>query len=128
MYSKLVVGLAMAGAATAAEIVRRDTGGGSHSHSHEHAAAPASSYSEPAASSGYAAPSGGYSQPSSYGYSDVSGYEEEGFDLSTIIIPILIIFGLSLLFPTITSVAVNRKRRDVDGSTGKTHTTYKYVH
>lgn len=126
MYSKLVVGLAVAGSAMAAEIVRRDTGAGgghAHSHDHGHAAAPSSGYSEPAQS--YAAPSTGYSQPSSGysspstgygGYSDV-GYEEERFDLSTIIIPILIIFGLSLLFPTITSVAVSgRKKRDVEGS------------
>lgn len=143
----------MAGAATAADLVRRDTGGGGHGHGggghdHAHAAAPApsSGYSEPAgggggssygapaasygapAQQGYAAPSqgygasaggsgGGYAAPATgYGY-DVGGYEEEGkFDLSAIIIPILIIFGLSLLFPTITSVSVGRKRRDLDGA------------
>lgn len=141
----------MAGAASAADIVRRDTGGsGGHGHGHgsggggghDHghaAAAPAvsSGYSEPA--QGYSAPSSGYSQPeSSYaqpaatygqptsGYAQPSGYggydvgyEEEGgkFDISAVIIPILIVFGLSLLFPTITSVAVNgngRRRRDVE--------------
>lgn len=151
MYKSIVVGLAMAGAASAADIVRRDTGGsGGHGHGHgsggggghDHghaAAAPAvsSGYSEPA--QGYSAPSSGYSQPeSSYaqpaatygqptsGYAQPSGYggydvgyEEEGgkFDISAVIIPILIVFGLSLLFPTITSVAVNgngRRRRDVE--------------
>lgn len=119
MYSKLALGLVMAGAASAAEIVRRDTAGGGHSHdhSHAHAAAPApsSGYAEPAQS--YAAPSTGYAASSGSGYGgyETQGYEEEGgFDLSTIIIPILIIFGLSLLFPTVTSVSVGRKRRDIE--------------
>lgn len=149
MYSKIVLGLAVAGAASAADLVRRDTGGGGH-HDHSHAAAPApsSGYSEPAAAApaaGYGAPAASYGAPaasygapaasygapaSSYGapatgpsYSAPSagygydvGYEEEGgFDLSAIIIPILIIFGLSLLFPTITTVSVNgRRKRDLE--------------
>ena len=150
MYSKIVLGMAVAGAASAANIVRRDTGGGGH-HDHSHApaaAAPSSGYSEPAAAApaaGYGAPAASYGAPaasygapaasygapaSSYGapatgpsYSAPSagygydvGYEEEGgFDLSAIIIPILIIFGLSLLFPTITTVSVNgRRKRDLE--------------
>lgn len=136
MYSKLVIGLAAVGYSAAAEIVRRDTGaGGGHDHGHAHAA-PSSGYSEPA-SAGYSAPSTGYNQPSSgyaassgYGGYDV-GYEEDGFDLSTIIIPLLIIFGLSLLFPTITSVAVNnggRRKRDLEsGKTHCTNTLYRYI-
>lgn len=115
----------MAGAASAADIVRRDTAGGGHDHSHAHAApAPAASYGAPEAS--YGAPEASYGAPaasygatgaSSYGGYETVGYEEEGggFDLSTILIPILIIFGLSLLFPTVTSVSVNRKRRDIEG-------------
>ncbi|TRY70297.1 hypothetical protein TCAL_09639 [Tigriopus californicus] len=115
--------------------------GGGHAHGHASAApAESSGYSQPAQgysapSTGYAQPSGGYeqpsagygssqsySQPSGYGGYDV-GYEEEGgkFDISAVIIPILIVFGLSLLFPTITSVAVGnggRKRRDVEDAAG----------
>jgi len=80
--------------------------------------APASGYGEPA--SGYGQPQTGYGAPSASG----SGYADQGFetapaeagglDLSTLLIPILIIAGLALLFPSVTSVAV-RKRRDVDG-------------
>lgn len=145
MYSKLVVGLAMAGAASAADIVRRDTAGGGHDHSHAHAApAPAASYGAPAASYGapeasYGAPEASYGAPaasygatgaSSYGGYETVGYEEEGggFDLSTILIPILIIFGLSLLFPTVTSVSVNRKRRDIEGGKNTMHNTNKKMH
>lgn len=128
----------MVGAASAADIVRRDTGGGGHDHSHAHAAAaaPASGYAEPQGS-GYAAPATGYTQqssgyaaPSSYGGYETAGYEEDGgFDLSTIIIPILIIFGLSLLFPTVTSVAVgNRKRRDLDGGKQAQTITLIYIY
>jgi hypothetical protein len=148
MYSKLVVGFAMAGAATAAGIVRRDTGAGGHSHDHGSSgyaappasysapepsyAAPAPSYDAPAPSYGAPAPSYGAPAPSygapapsygapapSYGApAPVYGYEEDegvGFCIECIIIPWLILFGLSLLFPTITSVAVNnsgRKKRE----------------
>merc|ERR1712045_318925 len=74
--------------------------------------APAQSYSEPSPS--YEQPADGYGAPSSYDY-QASGYggEEEAFPISTLIIPILIIAGLSLLFPTITTVSV-RKRRSAD--------------
>lgn len=166
MYSKLVIGLAMAGAASAADIVRRDTGSGGHAHAHGssshgssahgssahgssahgssthgssvhgggHAAdtsssygAPAASYGAPAASYGapaqsYGAPAQSYGAPApSYGapsYSsgggyDVGGYEDD-FDLSVIIIPLLVLFGLSLLFPTIVNInaSTGRKRRE----------------
>ena len=79
--------------------------------------APASGYGQPA--SGYGQPSSGYEQPQSgYGDYGATGFAETapaeagGLDLSTLLIPILIIAGLALLFPSVTSVAV-RKRRDV---------------
>merc|ERR1712045_393256 len=108
MYSKLVCGLALTvGAAHGAahNLVRRD---GAHGH-HAAAAAPASGYEQPAADAGYAAPA------VSYGYDEPpadTGYGEEGgFDIATLLIPILILAGLSLLFPTITTVDVNSSRR-----------------
>lgn len=109
MYSKLLIGCTLAAAAYGAEIVRRDTGG--HGGGHEHVAAPSAGYSEPAQSSGYAAPAASYSSGSGSGY-ETSAYQsdEEPFPLTALIIPLLIIAGLSLLFPTITSVAVRRKR------------------
>ena len=165
MYSKLVVGLAMAGAASAAEIVRRDTGGSGHgshgashgsSHGSSHGgsahAAPSSSYSEPSAgysapASSYGAPAASYGAPAqsygapaqsygapaaSYGssghgssYHDVGGYEEDRFDLSVIIIPLLVLFGLSLLFPTIVNINASgggRKRRSADDEGKVKHT------
>merc|ERR1711997_74742 len=111
MYSKIACGLALA--------VRRD---GAHGH------APADSYSEPAASSYGApatAPASGYGAPAddlgsyepSYGATGY-GEPETPFDISTLIIPLLIIFGLSLLFPTSTTVDVNaaeRRRRSLEG-------------
>merc|ERR1712014_36217 len=62
--------------------------------------APAPSYSVPtdayaSPDTGYAAPQAGYASPvSSYG--DVKG----GLDLTSILIPLLALLGLSLLFPT----------------------------
>jgi len=111
-------------------LVRRD---GAHGHSHGGQAAPSASgyaapaspsagYSAAAPASGYeaAAPAQGYDAPSSgYGAADAASYdygtssygaEEEPFNISTLIIPLLIIAGLSLLFPTITTVSVRKKR------------------
>ena len=66
--------------------------------------APAASYGAPAASYGEPAPS--------YG---VSYQEEENFpDLTPIIIGILILIGLSLLFPTFVSLTSVRRKRDAD--------------
>lgn len=133
MYSKLVCGIALAsmGVAHGAHtLVRRD---GAHGHSHGGQAAPSASgyaapaspsagYSAAAPASGYeaAAPAQGYDAPSSgYGAADAASYdygtssygaEEEPFNISTLIIPLLIIAGLSLLFPTITTVSVRKKR------------------
>jgi len=118
-------------------LARPDGAGGHHDHGHA-PAAPSSGYQEPQASygepasgyeqpSGYAAPSG-YEQPaydSGYGatgYSSGYGVAEEngggGFDPSMLIIPILIIAGLALLFPSVTSVNVRRKRHAEDEVSG----------
>jgi len=111
----------------------RPDGAGHHGH-HDHsqaAAAPATGYQQPA--TGYSEPASGYEQSSGYaapsgydqqsydsgygatGYSSGYGVAEEssGLDLNMLIIPMLIIAGLALLFPSVTTVAV-RKKRDVD--------------
>ena len=72
--------------------------------------APAPSYSAPAPS--YSAPEPSYSAPST-GYGE-SYVEEAGLDLTSIIIPLLALDGLSLLFPTYVSLTTVRKRRDAD--------------
>ena len=64
---------------------------------------PAPSYSAPEPS--YSAPSTGYGE---------SYVEEAGLDLTSIIIPLLALVGLSLLFPTYVSLTTVRKRRDAD--------------
>jgi hypothetical protein len=82
--------------------------------------APAASYSAPAPS--YGAPAPSYEEPApsygapSTGYGQVSYEEEEGFpDLTFIIVGILIVTGLSLLFPTYISVSASgRKKRDIE--------------
>ena len=85
--------------------------------------APSPSYGAPSPS--YGAPSTGYEEPSSgYGGGGSSydaapsyGGDDGGlfpFDLSALIIPILALIGLSLLFPTITSVSVKRRKRDLE--------------
>ena len=63
---------------------------------HSHYAAPASALSPT-----YAAPS------------------EETIDLSPIIIGVLVLTGLSLLFPTYVSLATSRRRRSADSTQGK---------
>jgi len=85
--------------------------------------APAPSYSAPAPSYGAPEPSYGAPEPSygapeasygapSYGY----GTEEAsaGLDLTSILIPILALLGLSLLFPTFVTInGTGRRKRDV---------------
>jgi len=105
--------------------VARPDGAGGH-HAHHAAAAPSTGYevAQPAAGyeqpSGYAAPSGyeqpsyesGYGAPS--GYSSGYGVADEGgeFDLRFLMIPILLIAGLALLFPSVTQVQIRKKRSE----------------
>merc|ERR1712117_231423 len=72
---------------------------------------PAASYGAPAAS--YGAPETGYGAPSdSYG---VSYQEEEALpDLTPIIVGILVLTGLSLLFPTFVSLSSVRRKRHAE--------------
>jgi len=117
MYSKIVCGLVLtAGVAHGAHVLTRRDG----AHAHAEPAAPAAGYGAPEPS--YGAPEPAYAPEPSYGPPatgyGVASYEEEvPFDFSTLIIPILVIAGLSLLFPTVTNVAVTppgRKRRNAE--------------
>ena len=95
--------------------------------------APAPSYSAPAPAYGapeasYDAPASGYGPPSS-GYGAPGGGGLGGLDLTSIIIPIIALIGLSLLFPTYVSLNTVRRRRrsyvDVHENQGrKTHLPY----
>ena len=119
-----VAGLCLATAHSAAvdQLQKRD---GAHAHDHAPAdgyGAPAPSYSAPEPSYGapapeYGAPAATYDAPAdSYGVS-YGGYEEETLpDLTPIIVGILVLTGLSLLFPTFVSLTtVRRKRHAEDG-------------
>lgn len=118
MLKKIAVAGLLATAANAYklaedQIQKRD---GAHAHEHEPASsygAPSPSYSEPAAS--YGAPETGYGAPSdSYGVS-YGGYEEETLpDLTPIIVGILVLTGLSLLFPTFVSLTTVRRKRHAE--------------
>merc|ERR1711936_305554 len=66
-------------------------------HGHEHAHARDSGYGAPPEES-YGAPEPEYAPAPSYG--EPVPYEEEGFDITPLIIAILVLVGLSLLFPT----------------------------
>lgn len=96
------------------EIQKRD---GAHAHDHGAEAsaygAPPATYEQPAAS--YDAPATGYGTPSdSYGVS-YGGYEEETLpDLTPIIVGILVLTGLSLLFPTFVSLTSVRRKRHAE--------------
>ena len=89
--------------------VNRDSGYGAPSAPSY--SAPAPSYGAPAPEP-YSAPEPAYSAPAT-GYG-VSYEEEAGLDLTSIIIPLLALVGLSLLFPTYVSLTTVRKRRDAD--------------
>ena len=79
--------------------------------------APAPSYEAPAPAPTYSAPEASYGAPST-GYG--TAYEEEaGLDLTSIIIPLLALVGLSLLFPTYVSLTTVRKRREAGEDEGK---------
>ena len=146
MISKLALA-ALAAAVSAEDIeaiypntlYRRD--GGSHSHASSSSyGAPEPSYSAPAPSYGapepsYSAPAPSYSAPApSYSAPEPSysapsyGYEEAsaGLDLTSILIPILALLGLSLLFPTFVTVSGGRRKRDVLDE-GKTTDNYSHV-
>jgi len=96
---------------------------GAHGHEHAHArdsgygAPPEESYGAPAPS--YGAPEPEYAPAPSYG--EPVPYEEEGFDITPLIIAILVLVGLSLLFPTNVQVlngnlnnVGGRKRRNAE--------------
>jgi len=116
MYSKIVCGLALAYGASA---FPDGAHGGHHaaaSSGYDQPAAPSSGYDQPAAAAP-SYPSSGYDEPAAYndyGTAPAYGAEEAPFDISTLIIPLLIIAGLSLLFPTITTVDVRKKRHAAD--------------
>lgn len=123
------------------EISKRD-GAHGHDHAHAAApapvvssgysapaasySAPASSYGAPAASYGapapsYGAPAPSYEEPApsygapSYGAPSYEVEEQPGFfpDVTFIIVGILIVIGLSLLFPTYVSLTTVRRKRDI---------------
>merc|ERR1711899_438508 len=109
------LGLASASAykLAADELLKRD---GAHAHEHADSGygAPPATYEEPAPS--YGAPETGYGPPAeTYG---VPSYEEEPLpDLTPIIVGILVLTGLSLLFPTFVSLTDVRKKRHADDDT-----------
>lgn len=117
-----VAGLCLATAHSAAvdQLQKRD---GAHAHDHGSDAggygAPAPSYSPPASyeppAAEYGAPATTYEQPAdSYGVS-YGGYEEETLpDLTPIIVGILVLTGLSLLFPTFVSLTTVRRKRHAE--------------
>merc|ERR1711936_518344 len=96
------LGLATAGAYKLAEetLLKRD---GAHAHEHGYGAPePAASYGAPAPAYGAPEPSCGAPE-TGYG---VPSYEEEPLpDLTPIIVGILVLTGLSLLFPTFVSLS-----------------------
>lgn len=111
-----VAGLCLATAHSAAvdQLQKRD---GAHAHHEPEAAggygAPPAAYEPPAAE--YGAPATTYEQPAdSYGVS-YGGYEEETLpDLTPIIVGILVLTGLSLLFPTFVSLTTVRRKRHAE--------------
>ena len=98
--------------------------------------APSSSYGAPAES--YGAPAPSYQEPETYGAPAAPVYgapaapaygapaapaygapAEGALDLTPIIIGILVLTGLSLLFPTYVTLTTVRRRRAADGTQGK---------
>ena len=98
--------------------------------------APAPSYSAPAPAPSYNAPEPSYAAPEqSYGAPEPSygapstgyGEPEKGLDLTSILIPLLALLGLSLLFPTYVSLTSVRRKRDAsegEGESTSPHDTY----
>jgi len=112
-----VAGLCLATAHSAAvdQLQKRDGAGGHHDHGADAGGygAPPAAYEAPAAE--YGAPATTYEQPAdSYGVS-YGGYEEETLpDLTPIIVGILVLTGLSLLFPTFVSLTSVRRKRHAE--------------
>merc|ERR1719220_2263280 len=106
-----VAGLCLATAHSAAvdQLQKRD---GAHAHDPSYSA-PEPSYGAPAPE--YGAPAATYDAPAdSYGVS-YGGYEEETLpDLTPIIVGILVLTGLSLLFPTFVSLTTVRRKRHAE--------------
>jgi hypothetical protein len=112
------LGLASASAANLdATFAKRDG-----AHGHDHAAAPSNSYGAPAAEYGapaaeYGAPAQEYGAPSYEEPSYAPAYEAEAEalpDLTPIIVGILVLTGLSLLFPTFVSLSSVRRKRHAE--------------
>ena len=79
--------------------------------------APEPSYGAPEPS--YGPPSTGYGAPSSsYGEASAGG----GLDLTSILIPILALLGLSLLFPTFVTINGTGRRKREAGGKNRTET------
>jgi len=108
-----VAGLCLATAHSAAvdQLQKRDGAGGHHDHSDSGAyGAPPAAYEAPAAEYGAPATAPADSYGVSYG-----GYEEETLpDLTPIIVGILVLTGLSLLFPTFVSLTSVRRKRHAE--------------
>jgi hypothetical protein len=128
MFREAAVAALSLATATAFKLDALQKRDGVHGDSHAHPVAdssggygaPAASYQEPEAS--YGAPAASYGAPSD-GYGASVGYEEEAGlpDLTPIIVGILVLTGLSLLFPTFVSLSsVRRKRHAEDGKTKTT--------
>ena len=88
---------------------------------HEHA--PSSGYEEPAEAYGapaeeYGAPAPAYSSPEA---------STSVPDLTPIIIGILVLTGLSLLFPTYVTLTSVRRKREVEGTEGKSKCVLTFV-
>lgn len=115
-----IVGLAAFNTAHSMSLIqKRDTSGGSvgshggHSHGGAQSSNIASGYSQSS--------SPGYTQQGSFGgtgYGATSGYGYETQsslpDLTPLIIGLLVLTGLSLLFPTYVSLSTVRRKRDLD--------------
>ena len=90
--------------------------------------APQESYGAPQES--YGPPSTGYETPS---YGSSAGYGEAstgGLDLTSILIPILALLGLSLLFPTFVTINGTRRKREASGNASSknyTLTHFRYI-
>ena len=98
MFRNVAVCLALASMASAYKTDRDDGYG-----------APEVAYEEPAQEYGAAAPAYGATAPATP-------------DLTPIIIGILVLTGLSLLFPTYVTLTSVRRRRSAEGSQGRSRT------